>query len=90
MEIRRKIKEALIDTTDLDLAHHEIGYLRDLCDAKDKIITSKDMTIAYQSELLNIQGESIKRYRLLEEELNELKKSLETKKRGRKNENSIN
>lgn len=78
MEIKRKIKEALIDTTDLDLANQEIGYLRDLCD-------SKDMTIAYQKQLLNVQSESIKRYRLLEEELNELKKSLEPKKRGKKN-----
>ena len=88
--MKKKIKNVFLDRTDLEIAHHEIGYLRDLCDEKDKIITSKDMTIAYQSELLNIQGESIKRYRLLEEELNELKKSLETKKRGRKNENSIN
>lgn len=78
MEIKRKLKEALIDTTDLDLANQEIGYLRDLCD-------SKDMTIAYQKQLLNVQSESIKRYRLLEEELNELKKSLEPKKRGKKN-----
>lgn len=77
MEIKRKLKEALIDTTDLDLANQEIGYLRDLCD-------SKDMTIAYQKQLLNVQSESIKQYRKLEEEFNELKKSLETKKRGKK------
>lgn len=77
MEIKRKIKEALIDTTDLDLANQEIGYLRDLCD-------SKDMTIAYQKQLLNVQGESLKQYRKLEEELNELKENLKKKKRGNK------
>lgn len=80
MGIRKKINEIFIDNTDLEIAHHEIGYLRDLCDAKDKIITSKDMTIAYQSELLNIQGESIKRYRLLEEELNGLKEEMKNEK----------
>lgn len=77
MEIKKKIKETFLDNTDLELANKEIGFLKDLNDAKD-------MTIAYQRELLNIQGESIKRFRLLEEELNELKKSLETKKRGKK------
>ena len=77
MEIRKKIKDTFLDTTDLDLAHKEIGYLKDLNDAKD-------MTIAYLKELLNIQSESIKRYRLLEEELNEIKKGLE--KRGKKND----
>ena len=77
MEIRKKLKETFIDNTDLEIAHHEIGHLRDLCDAKD-------MVIYYQKELLNTQSESIKRFRLLEEELNKLKESLETKKRGKK------
>lgn len=79
MEIRKKIKETLFDNTDLEMANKEIGYLKDLCDAKDKIITSKDMTIAYQKELLNIQSESIKRFRQIEEELNELRETLKTK-----------
>ena len=76
MELRRKIQEKLIDN-DLALAQQEIGYLKDLCDAKDNVI-------AYQKELLNIQGESIKRFRLLEEELKELKESMN--KKGKKNE----
>jgi hypothetical protein len=76
MELRRKIQEKLIDN-DLALAQQEIGYLKDLCDAKDNVI-------AYQKELLNIQGESIKRFRLLEEELNHLKE--EISKKGKKNE----
>jgi len=76
MELRRKIQEKLIDN-DLALAQQEIGYLKDLCDAKDNVI-------AYQKELLNIQGESIKRFRLLEEELNQLKE--EISKKGKKNE----
>ena len=77
MEIRKKIKDTFLDTTDLDLAHQEIGYLKDLNDAKD-------MTIAYLKELLNIQSESIKRYRLLEDEFKELKESLNKKKKGGK------
>lgn len=76
MELKRKIQEKLIDN-DLALAQQEIGYLKDLCDAKDNVI-------AYQKELLNIQGESIKRFRLLEEELNQLKE--EISKKGKKNE----
>ena len=84
MEIKRKIKEALFDNTDLEIAHHEIGYLRDLCDAKDNIILSKDNIIEYQKELLNVQSETIKRFRILEEELNELKENLKKKKRGNK------
>ena len=77
MEIRKKIKDTFLDTTDLDLANQEIGYLKDLNDAKD-------MTIAYLKELLNIQSESIKRYRLLEDEFKELKESLNKKKKGGK------
>lgn len=72
MEIRKKVKETLFDNTDLELAHQEIGYLKDLCDMKDNVI-------AYQKELLNIQSESIKRFRQIEEELNELRETLETK-----------
>lgn len=74
MEIRKKIKDTFLDTTDLDLANQEIGYLKDLNDAKD-------MTIAYLKELLNIQSESIKRYRLLEDEFKELKEQVESKKK---------
>ena len=72
MEIRKKLKETLFDNTDLELAHQEIGYLKDLCDMKDNVI-------AYQKELLNIQSESIKRFRQIEEELNELRETLKTK-----------
>lgn len=67
-----RVKRTFVDTTDLDLAHQEIGYLKDLCDAKDNVI-------AYQKELLNIQSESIKRFRLIEDELTELKKGLKEK-----------
>ena len=76
--MKEKIKNVFLDRTDLDMANQEIGYLKDLCDAKDNVI-------AYQKELLNVQSESIKRYRLLEEELTELKDTIEKKKRGRKN-----
>lgn len=72
MELKRKIQEKLIDN-DLALAHQEIGYLKDLCDAKDNVI-------AYQKELLNIQSESLKRYRKLEEELNEIKEEMKNEK----------
>lgn len=73
MELKRKIQEKLIDN-DLSLAHQEIGYLKDLCDAKDNVI-------AYQKELLTIQSESIKRFRLVEEELKELKENIKSKKK---------
>lgn len=79
--MKEKIKDVFIDRTELDLKNQEIGYLKDLCD-------SKDMVIAYQKDLLNIQGESLKRFRQIAEELNELKETMK-KKRGRKNENSI-
>ena len=62
-----KIKDKFIDTTDLDLAHQEIGNLRDLCDAKD-------MVIGYQKQLLDIQGESLKHFRLIEEAYEKLGK----------------
>lgn len=67
MSIKEKIKDVFIDTTDLDLAHQEIGYLRDLCD-------SKDMVIYYQKELLSTQAESIKHFRQIEEAYNQLGK----------------
>ena len=77
MGIRKKINEIFMDNTDLEIAHHEIGYLRDLCDAKDNVI-------AYQKELMNIQSESLKSYRLIDEayrklleEHHELEKRLE-------------
>ena len=73
MKLKRKIQEKLIDN-DLALANQEIGYLKDLCDAKDNVI-------AYQKELLNIQSESIKRFRLVEEELKELKENIKSKKK---------
>lgn len=72
MELKRKIQEKLIDN-DIELAHQEIGYLKDLCDAKDNVI-------AYQKELLNIQSESLKRFRLLEEELNQIKEEMKNEK----------
>lgn len=75
--MKEKIKKVFIDTTDLDLAHQEIGYLKDLCDAKDNVI-------AYQKELMSIQGESLKSYRQIDdayrkllEEHHELEKRLE-------------
>lgn len=68
--IKEFITKTFIDTTDLDIANHEIGNLRDLCD-------SKDMVIAYQKELLAVQGESVKQMRRDLELLNELKKNME-------------
>jgi hypothetical protein len=77
MAKKERIRKTFIDTTDLDLAHQEIGYLKDLCDAKDNVI-------AYQKELMNIQSESLKSYRLIDEayrklleEHHELEKRLE-------------
>ena len=64
-----KIKDIFIDTKDYEIAQHEIGHLRDLCD-------SKDMVIFYQKELLNVQGESLKRYRKELEELEKIKNEL--------------
>ena len=67
MELRERIRKTFIDTTDLDLAHQEIGYLKDLCDSKDQVIS-------YQKELLNVQAESIKHFRQIEEAYNQLGK----------------
>lgn len=72
----RKIKDTLFDNVDLEKANQEIGYLKDICD-------SKDLVISYQKELLNIQSESIKRFRKIEEELNNLKEEI-------KNDNTRN
>lgn len=70
----RKIKDTLFDNVDLEKANQEIGYLKDICD-------SKDLVISYQKELLNIQSESIKRFRKIEEELNNLKEEIKNEKR---------
>lgn len=70
MAIKERIRKTFIDTTDLDLAHQEIGYLKDLCDAKDNVI-------AYQKELMQIQSESIKDMRKQLEKYEELKKEVE-------------
>lgn len=70
MAIKERIRKTFIDTTDLDLAHQEIGYLKDLCDAKDNVI-------AYQKELMNIQSESLKDMRKQLEKYEELKKEVE-------------
>lgn len=70
MAIRERIRKTFIDTTDLDLAHQEIGYLKDLCDSKDDVI-------AYQKELMNIQGQTVKDMRQHIDKLEELKKDLE-------------
>lgn len=85
MAIRERIRKTFIDTTDLDLAHQEIGYLKDLCDAKDNVI-------AYQKELMQVQSESIKEmrnqlnnYEGLKKEHEELKKEVEELKNGREN-----
>lgn len=78
MAIKEKIRKTFIDTTDLDLAHQEIGYLKDLCDAKDNVI-------AYQKELMNIQSESLKDMRKQLEKYEELKKEIdEIKENGKK------
>ena len=69
----RKIKDTLFDNIDLEKANQEIGYLKDICD-------SKDLVISYQKELLNIQSESIKRFRKIEEELNNLKEEIKNEK----------
>lgn len=69
----RKIKDTLFDNVDLEKANQEIGYLKDICD-------SKDLVISYQKELLNIQSESIKRFRKIEEELNNLKEEIKNEK----------
>ena len=85
MAIRERIRRTFIDTTDLDLAHQEIGYLKDLCDAKDNVI-------AYQKELMQVQSEAIKEsrceinnYKELAKEIEELKKEVEELKNGREN-----
>ena len=69
----RKIKDTLFDNVDLEKANQEIGYLKDICD-------NKDLVISYQKELLNIQSESIKRFRKIEEELNNLKEEIKNEK----------
>ena len=78
MEIKERIRKTFIDTTDLDLAHQEIGYLKDLCDAKDNVI-------AYQKELMQVQSESIKEMRNQLNNLEELKKEVEELKNAREN-----
>lgn len=78
MAIRERIRKTFIDTTDLDLAHQEIGYLKDLCDAKDNVI-------AYQKELMQVQSESIKEMRNQLNSLEELKKEVEELKNAREN-----
>ena len=83
MAIKEKIKKVFIDTTDLDLANQEIGYLKDLCDSKDK-------TIAYQKELLNIQGESIKELRKINNEFEKLKEEMYGEKNTRSKHNIRN
>ena len=78
MAIKERIRKTFIDTTDLDMAHQEIGYLKDLCDAKDNVI-------AYQKELMNIQSESLKDMRKQLEKYEELKKEIdEIKENGKK------
>lgn len=69
----RKIKDTLFDNVDLEKANQEIGYLKEICD-------NKDLVISYQKELLNIQSESIKRFRKIEEELNNLKEEIKNEK----------
>ena len=78
MAIRERIRRTFIDTTDLDLAHQEIGYLKDLCDAKDNVI-------AYQKELMQVQSESIKEMRNQLNNYEELKKEVEELKNAREN-----
>lgn len=64
-----KLKDIFIDTSEMDLLHHEIGHLRDLCD-------SKDMVIYYQKELLNVQAESIKEMRKQLTDLENIRKEV--------------
>ena len=77
----RKIKDTLFDNVDLEKANQEIGYLKDICD-------NKDLVISYQKELLNIQSESIKRFRKIEEELNNLKEEIKNEKTKSKSKSS--
>lgn len=77
----RKIKDTLFDNVDLEKANQEIGYLKDICD-------NKDLVISYQKELLNIQSESIKRFRKIEEELNNLKEEIKNEKTKPKSKSS--
>ena len=35
----RKIKDTLFDNVDLEKANQEIGYLKDICDNKDLVIS---------------------------------------------------
>lgn len=77
----KKIKDTLFDNVDLEKANQEIGYLKDICD-------NKDLVISYQKELLNIQSESIKRFRKIEEELNNLKEEIKNEKTKPKSKSS--
>ena len=77
MAIRERIRKTFIDTTDLDLANQEIGYLKDLYDKDQQII-------AYQKELLNIQGENLKDLRFQLTEFENIKREVEELKNARK------
>lgn len=84
MGIRAKLREIFIDYSDLEKANQEIGYLKDLCDSKDK-------TIGYQAKLLEIQGESVKMqrkaledYKKIEDSFNKLKEELYDNTRNKK------
>ena len=78
MAIRERIRKTFIDTTDLDLANQEIGYLKDLYDKDQQII-------AYQKELLNIQGENLKDLRFQLTEFENIKREVEELKNAREN-----
>ena len=73
MGIRAKLRETFIDYSDLEKANLEIGYLKDLCDSKDK-------TIAYQRDVINIQGEAIKELKRIERSFNKLKEEINNEK----------
>lgn len=73
MGIRAKLREIFIDYSDLEKAQMEIGHLKDLHDKQQDII-------AYQKQLLNIQSESIKELRRIEESFNKLKEEVNNEK----------
>ena len=69
-KLKDKIKEIFYDEEELELLNTRIGDLKDQCDDKDKIIY-------YQKKLIEVQTESIKDYRRINEELMKVKEELE-------------
>lgn len=68
-KLKDKIKEIFYDEEELELLNTRIADLYDLCD-------SKDMTIRYQKELIEVQKDTIKEFRRTNEELMKIKEEL--------------